>query len=108
MNTGGITLAIRTANEFLEGLNDGRVIFYKGRKIKNVTTDPIFKVAAKHAAALFEIQEFEEYKDLTTVTLPSGETISRFYATPRNSDDLIKRMELTNFTNTRALGVDNS
>ncbi|MBU8919427.1 hypothetical protein BGM25_25655 [Bacillus sp. FJAT-29953] len=101
-------MGIRTGRQYLESLNDGRIIYYKGRRIEDVTTDPFFTTASKHAAALFELQEIEEYKDLTTVTLPSGEAISRFYATPRTSDDLIKRMELTHLTNTRALGVDNS
>jgi aromatic ring hydroxylase len=30
-----------TAQEYRGRLNDGRIVYYKGRKIENVATDPI-------------------------------------------------------------------
>ena len=81
--------------EYLDSLNDGRVVYYKGEKIENVAAHQDIGVCARTMALDFEIAENPEYKDLATVfDSDLNERISRYYYKPQNADDLLKAHDL--------------
>ena len=88
-------MALRTPQEYVDSLQDGRVVYYRGERVKDVTTHPTLSVAVKHACIDYEMAEDAAHRDLAVVDDPHlGETISRYYHLPRNSDDLLKRSKL--------------
>ncbi len=84
-----------TAQEYKDSLNDGRIVYYKGRKIENVSTDPDLMACVETAAVDYEMAHDPLYKDLALVyDVDLGEYISRYYFTPQTGQDLLKQLEL--------------
>jgi 4-hydroxybutyryl-CoA dehydratase/vinylacetyl-CoA-Delta-isomerase len=99
---GGKDMGLKTAVEYRQSLKDGRVVYLNGEPVEDVTTHPALEVGVDTDAFDYEIAEMPEYRDLTVVTdEKTGEPISRYYYSPKNSDDLLKRHELM-VTGTRA------
>ncbi|MHC1578781.1 MAG: 4-hydroxyphenylacetate 3-hydroxylase N-terminal domain-containing protein [Dehalococcoidia bacterium] len=95
-------MGLKTAAEYRQSLRDGRVVYLSGEQVEDVTTHPALKVGVDTAAFDYEMAEMPEYHDLAAVTdEKTREPISRYYYTPKNSDDLLKRHELM-VTGTRA------
>ena len=79
--------------ESLKKLNP--VIYYKGKKIDNVTTHPATAPHVRAAAMTYSIANQEKYKDLaTSKSHLTGKTISRFTHVHQNMEDLIKKIKL--------------
>lgn len=88
-------MGVRSVKEYKESLKDDRVVYSCGERVKDVTTDPMLKVGVNTGSVdFFMSEEISPYRDLATVTLEDGEVISRYYYTPKNSEDLLKRHEL--------------
>jgi len=95
-------MGLKNAAEYRESLRDGRVVYLNGEQVEDATTHPALKTGVDTAAFDYEMAEMPEYRDLAVVTdEKTGEPISRYYYTPKNSDDLLKRHELM-VTGTRA------
>lgn len=88
-------MALMTADEYRERLRDGREVWYKGRRIEDVTLDPDIRVCVDTMAVDYELPEHEELRHLGVVRDPeTGEEQSRYYHIPRNGDDLLLHQEL--------------
>jgi len=88
-------MGLMTPEEYKASLNDGRIVYYKGRKVENVGTDPDFKACVETVAVDYEMAENPEYKDLAVVYDEElGEDISRYYHIPQDGDDLLKQLNL--------------
>lgn len=87
-------MGLRTKAEYVQSLKDDRVVYICGEKVADVTTDRMLKVGVETAGIDYEMAEMPDFKDLATVTLDSGEEISRYYYIPRDSEDLLKRHDL--------------
>ncbi|GIX46308.1 MAG: 4-hydroxybutyryl-CoA dehydratase [Candidatus Tectimicrobiota bacterium] len=87
-------MALRTPQQYRASLQDGRVIYYKGERVQDVTTHPVLRVAVEHASIDYQMAEDPRYRDLAVVTDASGEPISRYYQLPRSSEDLLQRSRL--------------
>jgi len=88
-------MGLMTPEQYKGSLNDGRIVYYKGRKIENVATDPDFKACVETVAVDYEMAENPEYKDLAVVYDEElGEDISRYYHIPQDGDDLLKQLNL--------------
>jgi 4-hydroxybutyryl-CoA dehydratase/vinylacetyl-CoA-Delta-isomerase len=95
-------MGLKTAAEYRQSLRDGRVVYLNGGQVEDVTAHPALRVGVDTAAFDYEMAEMPEYRDLAVVTdEKTGEPISRYYYTPKNSGDLLKRHELM-VTGTRA------
>lgn len=89
-------MGLMTPGQYRESLKDGRVVYIYGRKVEDVTTEPALKACTDTAAIDYALAEMPEYRDLAVVEDPDmgGEPVSRYYYSPRNAEDLIKRHEL--------------
>lgn len=80
---------LRTGDEYLRSLNDGRVVYVDGEKVANVTTHPAFAAAAHSAASLYDIASDPSMAERMTYISPSsGARVLRAYQIPRTHADL--------------------
>jgi 4-hydroxybutyryl-CoA dehydratase/vinylacetyl-CoA-Delta-isomerase len=89
-------MKIKTAQDYLKSLRKlNHVVYYKGKRIKDVTRHPATAPHVRAAAVTFALANDPEYKDLATATSHlTGRTISRFTHVHRNVEDLIKKVKL--------------
>ena len=88
-------MPLRTADQYVDSLRDGRTVFYKGERVPDVTEHPVIRVAIEHASIDYRMADDPKWKELATVKdTKAGQIISRYYELPRNSDDLLKRSAL--------------
>ncbi|HWU38515.1 MAG TPA: 4-hydroxyphenylacetate 3-hydroxylase N-terminal domain-containing protein, partial [Candidatus Acidoferrum sp.] len=88
-------MPLRTADQYVDSLRDGRTVFYKGERVLDVTEHPVIRVAIEHASIDYHMAEDLQWKELATVKdTKAGQISSRYYHLPRNSDDLLKRSAL--------------
>ncbi len=82
--------------EYIESLrNLSPRIYYKGKKIEDVTRHPATAPHVRAAAMTYALASDEEYKDLaTTISHLTGRTIGRFTHVHQNIEDLIKKVKL--------------
>src|SRR5438132_13668901 len=85
---------MRDAQTFLDGLKDGREVWYRGERVDDVVEHDVLGTAARHAAADFDLQTDPEYRDLAVTTDDDGRTYSTFWHIPRSSHDLERRSRL--------------
>ena len=86
-------MALKTPAEYVESLRDGRVIFWDGDKIEDVTKDARFRVPIAVAVRDYEYDD-PERRELTTYVTEEGTRAHRVFQIPRTEEDLRKRLEL--------------
>ncbi len=86
-------MGLRTAEQFLKGLRDGREVYYRGQRVTDVTEHPELGVAARHASIDFQLAEDSKLKDLAT-RHEGNEVYSTYYHIPRSAKDLLDRSKL--------------
>ena len=87
---------MRTPEEYLAGLKDGREVYYRGERVGDVVAHPELGIAARHGALDFELAEDSEHRDLAVT-----DGHSTFYQLPRSGSDLRRRSELIEASTTR-------
>jgi len=89
-------MKLKNGAEYIESLRKIHpVIYYKGKKIKNVTRHPATAPHVRAAAMTYALAGDEEYKDLAVTTSHlTGRTIGRFTHVHQNIEDLIKKIKL--------------
>jgi len=81
---------IKTGDQHLDQLRDGRVVYIGDEKVDDVTKHPAFERAAKTVARLYDIKHQEIYKDSLTYE-ENGETFSTWFLQAKSRGDLRKR-----------------
>jgi 4-hydroxybutyryl-CoA dehydratase/vinylacetyl-CoA-Delta-isomerase len=88
-------MGIKTPEQFIESLRDGRTVYLNGERVEDVTTHPMLKTCVATAAMDYRMAEMPEYHDLCIVEDKKlKEPISRYFHWPRNGDDLLKKHEM--------------
>lgn len=85
-------MGLRTAEAYLEGLRDGRAVYYRGERVEDVTTHPVLGRGARHTAIDYRLAEDPVHRPLVLAEDPdTGRTISRYFVIPRSGQDLLQR-----------------
>jgi len=85
-------LPMRTGVEYLRSLKDGRQVFLDGERVKDITTHPAFRGAARSIANLYDIAAAPELRERMTFPSPkTGAPVQRAWQIPRNHADLQAR-----------------
>ncbi len=87
-------MASRTSLEYLESLKDGRAVYYRGKRVDDVTKHELLSIAVKHAAMLYEFKRDGKFSEMANYSDPDIGLMSMFYKIPKSSEDLLKRHEL--------------
>jgi aromatic ring hydroxylase len=86
-------MALKTAEQYIASLRDGRTVYFRGQRVPDVTTHPVIGVAVDHAAIDYRLAHDPGHRDLCVVAEGNDE-YSRYYQIPRTADDLLKRSAL--------------
>ncbi len=86
-------MGLRSADQYVQSLRDGRTVYFRGRRVDDVTAHPVISVAIKHAAIDYHLADDPAHRALCVVA-EGGREYSRYYQLPRSADDLIKRSAL--------------
>lgn len=78
---------IRTGQQYLDSIRDGRRVWINGERVADVTTHPSFKPIIDFRARLYDMQHEEEAAKTLVHTKPSGEKISHLVKIPRSKAD---------------------
>ncbi|MFQ5912465.1 MAG: 4-hydroxyphenylacetate 3-hydroxylase family protein [Nitrospinota bacterium] len=100
-------MGIRSPEEYVAGLRDGRTVFQGGRRVEDVTTHPVLGICVEHGASVFRLAQREDLRDLFVVSEGEGAPYSRYFAFLRSADDLLRRTELIEKTTEGARSVLN-
>lgn len=89
-------MKINDSESYMSSLRElSPIIYYRGKRIKDVTKDPATAAHVRAAAMTYALANSEEHKDLATATSHlTGRTISRFTHIHQNIEDLIKKVKL--------------
>ena len=93
-------MGVRSPEQFLKGLRDGRDVYYQGKRVECVTDHPELGVAARHAAIDFQLADDPAHRDLAVVE-EGQEIYSAYYRVPRDSSDLFSRARLIELATVR-------
>ena len=92
---------LRTAQQYLTGLDDDREVYFQGDRVSSITEHPALGIAARHAAIDFELAGDPEHRSLAVVdAIP--EPYSFYFHTPRSPEDLCRRSRLIERTTAEA------
>src|SRR5437588_6082993 len=80
-----------TGKEYLESLRDDREVYIYGERVKDVTTHPAFRNAARTIARLYDALHDPKQKDVLTCPTDtgSGSFTHKFFRVAHSREDLI-------------------
>ena len=88
-------MGLISPEQYIESLKDGRLVYYKGERVLDVTRHADLSVCVDLMSVDYHMAEMPEYIDLAVVEDPeTGQPISRYYYRPQSADDLLKAHEL--------------
>ncbi len=89
-------MKLQNGGEYIKSLRALKpVIYYKGKRIDDVTRHPATAPHVRAAAMTYALAGKEEYRNLATAKSHlTGRTISRFTHVHQNVEDLIKKVKL--------------
>lgn len=90
-------MGLKTAAAYVESLRDGRVTYWDGERIDDITTHPRFRVPIEVASRDYDYADPRQ-GELRAFTTEEGGRAHRIYQVPRDEADLAKRVELMNHT----------
>ncbi|MGU3495646.1 4-hydroxyphenylacetate 3-hydroxylase family protein [Xanthobacteraceae bacterium A53D] len=82
---------IKTGQQHIESLKDGRQIFIDGTLVNDVTTHPAFRGAVASVAKMFDFQSAPENRDLMTFETETGTRANKIWQLPKSYDELKTR-----------------
>src|SRR5216117_3559265 len=88
-------MGLRTIEQYKASLRDGRLVYFQGQRVEDVTIHPAICVAVNHAAIDYEIAHDPAHRDLAVYAdRETGQEYSRYFKIPANAEDLLQRSEL--------------
>ena len=84
-----------TGREYLESLRDGREVYVYGERVKDVTTHPAFRNAARSIARLYDALHDDKTKDILTCPTDtgSGGFTHRFFRVAHSRQDVVAQRD---------------
>jgi 4-hydroxybutyryl-CoA dehydratase / vinylacetyl-CoA-Delta-isomerase len=84
---------MRTRDQYIESLRDGREVYYRGERVADVTLHPELRLAVTHAAIDYEMAHDPAWRHLA-VEGEGSAAYSSYFKLPKSSKDLLHRSEL--------------
>ena len=85
---------IRSVEQYLESLRDGRVIYCLGERVKDVTTHPLLRNVIQSAAMDYFFPNDPKYHDLFVAKNEKDEEVHALFISPKKAEDLLRRRDV--------------
>lgn len=82
-----------TGDDYLESIRDGRVIYFDGELVEDVTTHPAFSNTARSVARMYDSLHDPERQDTLTFVTERNTRSHKFYNLPHTVQDLFEARE---------------
>lgn len=87
-------MGIKSPQEYIESLKDGRVVYCNGKRIEDVTEDPVLRVCRDWVAMDYVLNNDLKYQDLLTEVNDDGERVSFALMPQKTKADLMRLREM--------------
>jgi 4-hydroxybutyryl-CoA dehydratase/vinylacetyl-CoA-Delta-isomerase len=87
-------MAIKTPQDYIDSLKDGRVVYCNGDRVTDVTEHPILKICRDWMAMDYVLNNDPKYQDLLTEINEAGERVSFALMPQRTKEDLLRLREM--------------
>lgn len=87
-------MALKTPQQYIESLKDGRVVYCNGERVQDVTTHPILKICRDWVATDYVLNNDPRFQDLLTDIDEDGERVSFALRPQRSREDLLRLREV--------------
>jgi anthranilate 3-monooxygenase (FAD) / 4-hydroxyphenylacetate 3-monooxygenase len=84
-------MTARSGRQYIESLKRVQpCVYLNGRRVEDVTAEPLFQAAMQAVAEQYDMQAMPEYREVMTYRSPqSGDPVSRSYMIPTSKEDLV-------------------
>ena len=83
---------IRSGDDYMRGLCDGRTVLFNGERVADVTAHPAFAAGVRTVARLYDLAHDPANRELMTYASPrDGRPINKSWLVPRTREDLAAR-----------------
>jgi 4-hydroxyphenylacetate 3-monooxygenase len=86
---------LRTGNEYLKSLNDGREVYLDGRRVADVTREPGFCAVGQTFARIYDLAHTDEWRDALTFVGEDGQRYNGAWVEPRDRQQIAWRRAFT-------------
>jgi 4-hydroxybutyryl-CoA dehydratase/vinylacetyl-CoA-Delta-isomerase len=86
-------MALKTPAEYVESLRDGRITYWDGERIDDITRHPKFRVPIAVASRDYEYSD-PARREIMSYETDDGQRAHRVFQIPRSEKDLAQRVEL--------------
>lgn len=87
-------MAIKTPQQYFKSLRDDRVVYSEGKRVKDVTKDPVLAITANTCAWDYAVAQFPEFHDTFITKDETGEEVSFVFMPAKSAEDLFRRREI--------------
>jgi 4-hydroxybutyryl-CoA dehydratase/vinylacetyl-CoA-Delta-isomerase len=87
-------VALKTPQQYIESLDDGRVVYFDGKRVPDVTKHPVCKITNDWVAMDYIMNNDPRYQDLLTDVDADGERVSFALQPQRTPEDLFRLREV--------------
>jgi len=87
-------MALKTPQEYIDSIKDGRVVYCNGERVPDVTVHPILKICRDWMAMDYVLNQDPRYQDLLTERDEDGERASFALIPQRTKQDLLRLREM--------------
>lgn len=87
-------MTIKTPEQFLQSLRDGRVVYSEGKKVEDVTKHPLLSLCANAFALEYAIALAPEFRDIFVTKDENSEDVSFVFQPAKSAEDLFRRREI--------------
>ncbi len=88
---------LRTGRQYLDTLDDGRVVWVGNEKIGNVATHPLTRDYAQRTAEFFDLHNREDLQDILTFVDEDGVRRSMSWYQHRSKEELVRKRKYLEF-----------
>jgi 4-hydroxybutyryl-CoA dehydratase/vinylacetyl-CoA-Delta-isomerase len=87
-------MALKTPQQYMESLKDGRVVYIDGQRVDDVTVHPILKITNDWVAMDYILNNDPRYQNLLTDIDADGDRVSFALQPQRTKEDLLRLREV--------------
>lgn len=98
-------MALRTAEQYMQSLRDGREIYFDGERVQDVVTHPKLQAAFQTSVMYYLLENDPLYRDFMTTKNEQGDDVPFIFLPARTSADMVRKREIVVFLARTGLGI---